>query len=130
MKILGYKMDALQFVCRELKLSLDDLYSDKRDRKTIEKKWAVMCFFRLAGKSYPFIAQIVKHDNSTVRKGCLKASRDIKRVSEEIFYRYVTEVLGRDAPKIFPIQPKKKKIILKKVPDYKRNITFYKEIEV
>lgn len=122
-------MDSRDWILKNVNLTKEDLFAKRRkDKATSNKRWVVMCFFRAMGKSYPAIAKITKHDQSSCRHGCTAADYNIKNVAEELFCRYVTEVLHEPKPEPNFLQPPEPKKVRVKVPDYHANMTYFVEI--
>lgn len=120
-------IDSKTWLLNELDMTEEELYSPRRDKYS-EKRWVMMWFYRVAGKSYPQIARIIRHDHSTCRHGCVYSPASLKRYAEELFCRYMTEV--RHEPPDFKLTvPEEKPKVTIKVPDYHQNITKFIEVD-
>lgn len=118
-------MGDIEFLCRELKIKKDILFSARKDVETKNKRWVAIWFFRVGGYSYPRIGMRLNLNHSSALHACKNITPTLKNIAEELYCRYVTEVLHQERPVILPSQSK---TVTVRLPDYHRNITYLKEV--
>ena len=130
-KLLDCKIDSLHFLCRELNLKIGDLLNYGRHEKELaNKRWVVMYFYRLAGKSFPEIGKITNHNHTSVLYACKNIDDTTKAIAEELYIKYVTEIMKKPISSINYSKFSKRRMVLKKIPDYKHSKVILKEVLV
>lgn len=121
-------MSSREWVLHKLGQRSDFLQKCGRSKDEVKIKWTIICFYRSAGKSTPYIARLLMCDHTSVLHALRNADSDIREKALELLIRYNEEVgkLGSITP--LPKRPKKLGYI--KVPDYKHSCVITKAIEL
>lgn len=120
--------DTLDWVCNEIGVSRKLVLSRRRERPLVLKRWTIMYFFRLLGKSTPWIGKILIRDHSVVDH-CIHTIKEQERKRAfDAYEKYMKDIVGRDISelKIENIVP----TITIKVPNYHTGAIELKEITV
>lgn len=79
----------LKFVCRELGVSIDDIWGKGKNKNLLAKRWIVICFLYLAGLNFSEIGRKVQKDHQTVIHALDNANKDMWYVAGELICKYV-----------------------------------------
>lgn len=111
-------MTSREWILRELGLRNDFLAKCGRTKEEVRLKWTIICFYRVGGKSTPYIARLIGIDHSSVLYALRRAGKEIREKAIELLLKYNKEVGGM---KMTELPPKIKKLGYIKVPDYKHS---------
>ena len=100
-------MDNLEFVCRELGVDKELIWSASKTRDVVALRRVVICFLYNLGLNYNQIGRKVNRDHQVVIYSLEKATQDIKYLAEKLVAKYEA--------KIMPPRP------TIKVPNYKNS---------
>lgn len=97
-------MNCVDFACKELGIDKELIWSAKKTKDVLAKRWTIICFLDALCLNYNDIGRKVNRDHQTVMHALSNATNDMKYVGRELACKY--EAL---------ISPKKK------VPNYKKS---------
>lgn len=115
-------MTSLEFIACELSTTPEELMNRSRNRDIVQKRWVVMCFYRLMGLSLQKIGIRLGLDHQTVLHGLRQADESMREKARDAYSKFTNQEPD------CKLLPRKTKII--RVPDYKHCIIITKEVEI
>lgn len=118
--------DTLDWICNEIGVSKSLVLCKRQDKQVVAKRWTVMYFFHLLGKSTVWIGYLLNRDHSPVHH-CIHHIKDTeKKRAMQAYEKYMITVEGKriDEMMVKNLRPK----IKIKIPNYHTGAVEEKEI--
>ena len=81
-------MNCVEFACKELEIDRDVLWSAKKTKEVLAKRWTIICYLYELGFNYSEIGRYVNRDHQVVMNAVKKASWDMWYLGQILAKRY------------------------------------------
>jgi chromosomal replication initiation ATPase DnaA len=112
----------LDLLARELSTTAVELRKRCRTRDIVQKRWVIMCCYRMMGFSLQKIGVQLGLDHQTVLYGIDRADETVREKARELYQKFTNKEPD------CKLLPKKTKMI--KIPNYHTGEIIVKEVEI